>query len=99
MEDEPSISLLMEKVAVAIPFKYEAVGIQLGIPIADLKVLHPRSQCLEDSHRAFSEVFDIWGRRVLRPYKWSTIVDVLKTTHVGEDRLAEMLTFWITGAK
>ena len=99
MEGEPSLSLLMEKVAAAIPDKYYTVGIQLYIPNADLNVLRPRHQCVEDYHKAFSEIFDTWRRRVSRPYKWSTIIEVLKSAHVAEERLSAELTSWITGAK
>lgn len=90
----------MKKVAAAIPGdKYYIVGIQLDIPIADLSVLRPRHQCVEDYHKAFSEIFDTWRRRVSRPYKWSTIIEVLKSADVDEKRLSAELTSWITGAK
>ncbi|KAL5517553.1 hypothetical protein EMCRGX_G003115 [Ephydatia muelleri] len=98
MEREPPLPLLMEKVAVAIPNKWMEVGIQLYIPKSDLDVLCPRSQFLEDNHRAFSEIFELWRRRASRPYKWSTIIEVLKSGHVGEDRLSSELTTWIAGA-
>ena len=96
MEGEPPLRLLVEKVAAEIPNKWMEVGIQLYISKAVLDVLHPRPQCLEDNHRAFSEIFELWRSRASRPYKWSTIIDVLK--HVGEDRLSAELTTWIAGA-
>ena len=99
MEGEPSLSLLMEKVAAAIPKKYYTVGIQLVIPKADLDLLCPRHQSVEDYRKAFSEIFDTWRRRVSRPYKWSTIIEVLKSADVDEERLSAELTSWITGAK
>eukprot|EP00731_Ephydatia_muelleri_P002854 Em0001g2854a len=98
MEGEPPLRLLMEKVAAEIPNKWMEVGIQLVISKAVLDVLHPRPQCLEDNHRAFSEIFELWRRRASRPYKWSTIIEVLKSGHVGEDRLSSELTTWIAGA-
>ena len=99
MEDEPSLPLLMDKVAAKILTKYEAVGIQLGLQKADLDVLRPRPQTVEDNRRAFSEIFDMWRRQVSRPYKWSTIIEVLNTEHVAEYRLSAELTSWITEAK
>lgn len=97
MEVEPSLPDLMEHVAAAIPHKWREVGIELGIQQAYLDVLRPRPHCLKDNHRAFCEIFELWRRRVPCPYKWSTIIEVLKTTRVDEDSLSAQLTSRITG--
>lgn len=92
LDDEPSLSLLMNKVAAKIPDKYEAVGLQLGLTQGQLQAIRPRNQCLQDHHRAFSEIFGMWSRHEMPPYTWRTIIDVLKCPAVDEVPLSEELT-------
>ncbi|KAL5506720.1 hypothetical protein EMCRGX_G008450 [Ephydatia muelleri] len=42
LDSEPSLQHLMEKVAAVIPHKYEMVGLQLGLTLAQLQVIGPR---------------------------------------------------------
>ena len=95
LDSEPSLPHLMEKVAAVIPHKYEMVGLQLGLTLGELQVIGPRHPRLEDYHRAFGEMFGVWKRRG-SPYTWRTIICVLRTASVGEVRLSEELTSWIT---
>ena len=42
----------MNKVAAVIPHKYEMVGLQLRLSLAELQVIGPRHPTLEEHHRA-----------------------------------------------
>eukprot|EP00731_Ephydatia_muelleri_P004068 Em0002g244a len=53
LDSEPSLQHLMEKVAAVIPHKYEMVGLQLGLTLAQLQAIRPQHQSLGDYHRAF----------------------------------------------
>ena len=96
LDSEPSLQHLMEKVAAVIPSKYEMVGLQLGLTLAQLQVISPRQPNLEEHHRAFGEIFDVWRRRGSPPYTWKTLTGVLRSACVGEVLLSEQLTTWIT---
>ena len=96
LDSEPSLQHLMEKVAAVIPHKYEMVGLQLGLTLAQLQVIGPRQPNLEEHHRAFGEIFDVWRRRGSLPYTWRTLTGVLRSASVGEVLLSEHLTSWIT---
>ena len=86
----------MKKVAAVIPNKFMIVGLQLGLTMAQMQAICPLHQSLEDYHRAFGEVFGVWRNCGSPPYTWRTIIDVLKTTSVGEVLLSDALTSWIT---
>ena len=96
LDSEPSLQHLMEKVATVIPSKCWAVGFQLGLTTAELQAICPQHQGLENHHRAFGEIFDVWRRRVSPPYTWRTLTGVLRSASVGEVLLSEELTSWIT---
>ncbi|KAL5480047.1 hypothetical protein EMCRGX_G023665 [Ephydatia muelleri] len=95
LDSEPSLPLLMDKVAAVIPHKYEMVGLQLGLSLAQLQVIRPQHQSLEDYHRAFREIFNEWRRRGSPPYTWRTLIGVLRSASVGEVLLSDQLTSWI----
>ena len=82
----------MEKVAAVIPSKYEMVGLQLGLTLAELQVMRPQHQCLEDYRRAFCEIFDVWRRRGSPPYTWRILIDVLRRPGVDEIQLSVKLS-------
>ena len=94
LDSEPSLQHLMEKVM--IPSKFWAIGFQLGLATAELQAICPQQQGLENHHRAFGELFDMWKRRGSPPYTWRTLTGVLRNTSVGEVLLSEQLTSWIT---
>ena len=96
LDSEPSLPLLMDKVAAVIPHKYMIVGLQLRLSLAELQVIRPQHQGLEEHHRAFGEIFDVWRRRGSPPYTWRTLIDVLRSASVGEVSLSDELTSWIT---
>ncbi|KAL5506626.1 hypothetical protein EMCRGX_G008315 [Ephydatia muelleri] len=56
LDSEPSLQHLMEKVAAVIPSKYEMVGLQLGLTLAQLQAIRPQHQSLGDYHRAFGRL-------------------------------------------
>ena len=96
LDSEPSLQHLMEKVAAVIPSKYEMVGLQLGLTLAQLQAIRPQHQSLGDYHRAFGEIFNEWRRQGSPPYTWGTLTGVLRSASVGEVLLSEQLTFWLT---
>ncbi|KAL5506815.1 hypothetical protein EMCRGX_G008559 [Ephydatia muelleri] len=96
LDSEPSLQHLMEKVAAVIPSKCWAIGFQLGLTTAELQAICPQHQGLENHHRAFGEIFDVWRRRGSPPYTWRTLTGVLRSASVGEVLLSEQLTTWIT---
>eukprot|EP00731_Ephydatia_muelleri_P011043 Em0005g1629a len=87
---------IMDKVAAVIPHKYEMVGLQLRLSLAELQVIGPRHPTLEEHHRAFGEMFGVWRRRGSPPYTWRTLNDVLRSASVGEVLLSDQLISWIT---
>ena len=95
-DSEPSLPHLIDKVAAVIPHKYEMVGLQLRLSLAELQVIGPRHPTLEEHHRAFGEMFGVWRRRGSPPYTWRTLIVVLRSASVGEVLLSDQLTFWIT---
>ena len=96
LDSEPSLQHLMDKVAAVIPSKCWAIGLQLGLTTAELQAICPQQQGLDNHHRAFGEIFDEWRRRRSLSYTWRTLIDVLRSASVGEVRLSEQLTSWIT---
>ena len=96
LDSEPSLQHLMEKVAAVIPSKYEMVGLQLGLTLAQLQAIRPQHQSLGDYHRAFGEIFNEWRRQGSPPYTWGTLTGVLRSASVGEVLLSEQLTSWLT---
>ena len=87
MESEPKLQDLMNKVAAKIPSKWRDVGIQLGL---DQNVLNAVAQVSPgDTNHCFSNVFTLWRNRKTLPYTWSTIIHVLQTAAVGQEKLAE----------
>ena len=96
LDSEPSLQHLMDKVAAVIPHKYELIGLQLRLSLAELQVIGPCHPTLEEHHRAFGEMFGVWRRRGSVPYTWRTLIDLLKSASVGEVLLSDELTSWIT---
>ena len=85
LEAEPELRDLMNELAARIPHKWREVGIQL--------IKEEKLNCFtspEPLHN-FSSVFTTWKSETSSPYKWSTLIDVLKSPSVDETRLAEEL--------
>ncbi len=91
----PSLSLLMNYIAVEIPAKWRAVGTQLNLSIGRL------DQIEHDHHRAdrcFSEVFSLWERQSegATPYEWSSLFEALRSPQVSENKLANDIELMVS---
>ena len=97
LDSGPSLAHLMDRVAAVIPNKYETVGLQLGLTLAEVQTIRPLHQSLDDHLKAFREIFVMWRKRGSPPYTWRTIIGVLRSANVGEVLLSEQLNSWIVG--
>lgn len=88
VEDEPVLLELMNEVAARIPSKWRDVGIQLHLNPDHLDGI---AVSVSSSHDRFCSVFTLWKKQLLPPYKWSTVLQALKSPSVNESRLAEEL--------
>ena len=93
MDSEPKLPDLMNEVAAVIPSKWKDVGLQLGLEHGVLGGIRG-----EASH-CYMDVFTRWKsqRSTTHPYTWLTIVQVLQTRAVGEERLADEIRNKLTG--
>ena len=91
LESQPELADLMNEVAAEIPGKWRDVGLQLGMDHGVLEGIATISP--GDINHCYSNVFTRWKNQKSQtyPYTWSTIVQVLKTRAVGEDRLADKI--------
>ena len=89
--NEPEISDLMNEVAAEIPQKWRDVGLQLGLDQNELDGIAIESP--GDTNHWYSKVFTRWKNKnsAAHPYTWSTVVHVLQTPAVQEERLANMI--------
>ena len=78
----------MESVATVIPDKWKRVGMALGLSQAQIIAID--AQHWGDSLNCFAEVFHLWQQLSTpqQPVSWSTLVTVLNSHTVGEERLA-----------
>ena len=78
----------MEDVAAAILDKWYAFGEQLDIKPGILRSFEQRNN--KDCLRCFSDVFDKWMTGLTRtPISWATVIDVLKSACIDEQKLAK----------
>ena len=87
----------MNRVAARCMNKWKHVGVQLEIEDAQLKSI--RSSCETDQQLCFMEVFDHWKGNGNPPYTWTTIINVLKTPSVCEEKVARDLLKWLNGGE
>ena len=80
----------MEDLASHIPDKWRKVGIQLGLTGNHLDAV---AQSTPDPIDQFMKMLDYWQKlkTTRRPCSWSTIVEVLRSNAVQEERMAEQL--------
>ena len=78
----------MENTAKVIPNKWHAVGVALGINQARIDAIDSQHRGRPD--KCFAEVFVQWQKLhdSRQPVSWTTIVSMLKSRQVGEERLA-----------
>lgn len=85
---EPTKRELLDDVAAVIPAKWYGFGEQLDIKTGILKgfELENRGDC----SKCFSDVFDKWmSSKTRTPISWATVINVLKSPSIDEQRLAE----------
>ena len=81
----------MNKVAAKIPSKWRDVGLQLGLDhdvLDGIAIIIPG-----DTNYCYSKIFTQWKNlnSTTYPYTWSTIVEALQTSAVGESKLAKKI--------
>ena len=86
----------MNRVAAQCMDKWKFVGIQLNIEDAELNSIE---SLWRNDQRCFMEVFDLWRRKGSPPYTWTTIIDILKTPSVCEEKVARDLEEWLNGGE
>ena len=95
-EDSPaerqklSLRLFQEKIASVIPQKWDAVAIELDLPMATIDAIEERRH--GNPRRCFSAIFDHWQRNPQRPFCWDTVVKVLQSPSVNEPVLARNIS-------
>ena len=95
MQDKPKLADLMNKVAVKIPNKWYTVGIQLELEHGELASIASSGPI--DPQFKFASVFTEWNKHSTPEYSWATIINVLKTPAINEQRLAEELFRKLSG--
>ena len=83
----------MNRVAAPCMDQWELVGVQLDINDAQLNSI--RSSYRTDQQR-FKAVFDLWRRKGSPAYTWTTIINVLEARSVGERKVAQDVTEWLS---
>ena len=83
-----SLFQFMESVATVIPDKWKRVGVALGLSQAQINAID--AQHRGDPLDCFAEVFHLWQQlsTTQQPVSWTTLVTVLCSRTVGEERLA-----------
>ena len=90
LESEPELSDLMNEVASKVSSKWKEISIQLGLTLNDQECFADATG--DNAMKCFALVFNAWKSRATRPYKWSTMIEVLNAPAVAEVRLAQKLT-------
>ena len=81
LQESPSFSVLLNKVAAEVPNKWDILGLQLKIDYDQLQSISSKHQ---DNSLRFAAVFQLWKKRGSSSYTWATIIDALRSKFVGE---------------
>ena len=92
LERAPKRTDLLDKVAAKARDKWKMVGEQLSIQPNQLMAISRNNQDAMDCYR---DVFTLWMNKCDPPFTWVTIIDALRASSVGEDRLALELERWL----
>ena len=86
-----SLRLFQANVASAILDKWEAVGVQLDVPLSTIHTIEKERQ---GNLNRIAEVFDHWQRcpSCQRPFCWDTVVEVLRSPDIKETELADKIS-------
>ena len=88
-----NIRNLMNQVAAKCPVKWKLVGIELGLHPTKLETF-PKL-CSNSDLLCFVEVFSSWEKNGSPSYRWTTIIEALKSPCVSECNLAENVKKWL----
>ena len=79
----------MDDVAAHVSVSWKNIAVQLDLSAADIGRIEQKEggNVLD----CFREVFISWERKNTRPYTWATMIAVLKSGCVGENRIANKL--------
>ena len=89
LESEPELPDLMNEVASKVSAKWKEISIQLGLTLNDQECFADATG--DNAMKCFALVFNAWKSRATRPYRWSTVIEVLNAPAVAEVRLAQEL--------
>ena len=87
--NEPTISQLVEEVVAPTKSKWKQVGVQLLFTVSELDAIEMKRG--RDPTRCYCDLLVAWKRGLRQPFTWETIVRVLASAGVGEERLANQL--------
>ena len=87
-----TMRLFQAHVASAIPDKWQAMAIELDLPMSTIRSIEAEKHV--NLQRCFAEVFDHWQKNPTpqRPFCWDTIVKVLKSPSINEPVLARNIS-------
>ena len=89
--DTVSLFQFMENVAIKIPSKWKRVGVAFGLNQSQIDAIEKHR--LADAIECFSDVFKYWQETSThkQPANWASLISVLRSNYVGEERLAEYI--------
>ena len=79
----------MNEVASQVSSKWKEISIQLGLTLNDQECFADATG--DNAMKCFALVFNAWKSRATRPYRWSTVIEVLNAPAIAEVRLAQEL--------
>ncbi|XP_019848642.1 PREDICTED: uncharacterized protein LOC109580184 [Amphimedon queenslandica] len=91
LEAEPKLADLMNLVAAKISSDWRLVGIQLGMTNSELDAIQMDISLAGKPILMLQKVFSHWENSGIKPYTWSTVLDVLKSPSVGHNGLADSI--------
>ena len=90
LNSEPKLNDLMNKVATAIPAKWEDVGYALGIEKGSMDRIKCETIRLSSTITSYREVFNYWLSHKTH-CTWTVVLNALATEQVGAQQLARRI--------
>ena len=84
LNSKPELIDLMEKIAAAIPAKWEEVGYALRIEREHMERIKSETIRLSSTMTSYREVFNHWLSHALEQCTWTAVLKALATRQVGE---------------
>ena len=92
LNSQPDLNQLMNKIARAIPEKWEEVGYELGIMRSDMqRIKYEALKTTSITITAYREIFAYWFSHALEQCTWTTVLNALASEQVGEEPLARRI--------